>query len=171
MITELRGFFKCEVNVTTTTVNFENVDINFNKMVLYREDDDSTITIQDRRVVLEPVRTGDGFKVMIFILNEGEELEERIDWLIDEDYEIEEIDMSITNLLKNSPYEYSINYNIGEQIEKEVEIEVALPLKKAITYITSRMENNSLNNHIYEIMVENNDLIETINAIANIEVV
>lgn len=171
MITEQREFFKCEVNVVTTTVNFENVDINFNQMILYREDDDSTIVIKDRRVILEPVRTGDGFKVIIFILNEGDELEDRIDWLIDEDYEIETIDMTITNKLKNAPYEYSINYAIGEQVQKEVEVEVALPLKKAITYLTSRLENQNLNNHVYEIMIENNELIETINAIADIEVI
>lgn len=170
MITEVREFFKCEVNIVATTVNLENVEVKFNQMVLYREDDDSTIIVKDRKVILEPVRTGDGFKVVIFIQNEGEELVDRIDWLIDEDYEIEQIDLSIINLSKNSAYDYSINANIGEQIQKEVEIEVALPLKKAIDYISSTIENKGLTNHIYDVMIECDELVETINAIANIEV-
>ena len=170
MITEVRGFFKCEVNVVATSVNLENVGIEFKQMVLYREDDDSTITIKDRRVIIEPVRTGEGFKVTLFIQNEGDELEDRIDWLIDEDYEIETIDLSIQNLSKKTEYDYTINYNIGEQVEKEVEIEVALPLKKAVNYVTSSLD-KQLTNYIYDIMVGNEELVEMVNAVANIEVV
>lgn len=170
MVTEIRGFFKCEVNVVATTVNLENVGIEFESMVLYREDDDSTIEVKDRRVILEPVRTGDGFKVTIFIQNEGDELEDRIDWLIDEDYEIEVINLSIKNLSKNTEYDYVINQNIGEQVEKEVEIEVAIPLKKAINYVSASLD-KQLTNHVYDIMVGNEELVEFVNAVANIEVV
>lgn len=169
MITEVRDFFKVEVNVSIPTVNLENVEIDFNKMILYREDDDSTIIIEHRKVIFEPVRTSEGFKVIIFILNEGEEFDERIDYMIDEDYEIENIDISIKNVSKGTEYEYYINYNIGEQVHKEVEIEVALPLKNAISYIASSLDKN-LENHVYETINGNYELIELINNISNIDI-
>lgn len=171
MITEVRGFFKVEVKVKATTVNLENISIEFNKIVLYREEDDSAIVIEDRRVVTEPVRTSEGFNVVLYILNEGEEFEDRIDWLMDEDYEIETIDLTIKNISKNTDYDYELNYNIGEQINKEVEIEVSPSLNNAITYLSSRLENQELNNYIYNTMINNPDLIDVINDISNIKTI
>lgn len=171
MITEIREFFKCEVNVLSTTVNLENIGVEFKEMVLYREDDDSTITVKDRRVITEIVRTSEGFKIILFIQNEGDELEDRIDWLIDEDYEIETINLEIKNISKNTEYDYNINYNIGEQVEKEVEIEVSIPLKTAIQYITNSLESKEIQKHIYDVMVQDQELVEMVNSIANIQIV
>ena len=88
-ITEKRGFFQIQVIVSAATVNVDNIDINFNGITLYSEDEDKLIEIKGRRTVIEPERCSDGLRINLYILNEGDNPEERIDYLIDEDYEIE----------------------------------------------------------------------------------
>lgn len=172
MITESREFFKLEVLVKTVSVVLENVECKLNSIRLYQEDEDKTVTIngEDRDILFEPVRTTDGFKVHIFISNDGEELEERIDWMLDEDYEIEDIDMTITNISSNEEYEFSIQFHIGEQVEKEVEIEVNSTLKNSIKFITDNLNTNLSPNYIYDILKENHELTDFISIISDIDV-
>ena len=172
MITEIREFFKLEVLVKTVSVVLDNVECQLNSIRLYQEDEDKTVTIkgEDREVLFEKVRTTDGFKVNIFISNEGEELEERIDWMLDEDYEIEDIDMTIINASSSEEYEFAIQFHVGEQVEKEVEIEVNSNLKNSIQFISDNLTTNISPNYIYEIMNQNHELTDFISAISDIDV-
>ena len=172
MITEIREFFKLEVLVKAISINLDNVECHLNSITLYQEFEDKTITIKgsDREVLFEKVRTYDGFKVNIFITNDSEEYEERIDWLLDEDFEIEDIDMTITNASSKEEYEFAIQFQVGEQVVKEVEIELNSNLKNAINYISNNLTTNLSANHIYDIMSQNHDLTDFVSKISNIDV-
>lgn len=170
MLKEIREFFKCDVNVEATSVHPENVEIQFNKIVLYREDDDSCIEISDRKTVVEKIRTSNGLTIRLFILNESENVEERIDYLLDEDYEIEFIDLSIKHILKNTNYDYTINDNNAEQVKKEVDVELSEDLNKVLKYVTPS-SNKKIAQVIYPVIKDDTDFINTINSIINIEVV
>lgn len=171
VVTEQREFFKMEVNVTTPSVILENVEIAFDKIILYSEIDDKTIIITNRKAVFEKERTCEGFKVKVFILNEDDELEDRIDWLLEEEYEIEDLELKITSISNSKEFTYKINTLIGEQVVKTVEIELDPNLKKSLTFLSSYIEDNSLTNEIYSIVNASDDLKDIISEIADINTI
>lgn len=174
LATEKKDFYKLEVMVETTNVLLNNLEIKFNRMSLYSEYEDTEVNIlDDRKVVFEPERTIDGFRVKVFILNDSDNEEERIDYLIDEEYEIQELDLSIKNT-NGVVYEYSINMEVGEQVnQKEVEVELNPEMKNAISFISNYIENDvtEMCNKCFEILDKDDIAVKSINTISQIEII
>lgn len=166
---EIREFYYLEVKVKTPSVTIENIRVKFKEIVLSNGDD--TVTITNRRCVYNADRTTDGFRVKIYILNDTDDTSKRIDYLIDDDYEIETLGLDINSTSSNKTYEFEINENIGEQIKKKVDIEVSEEVQKCLTYISESLESEELVNFIYARVSKDEKMIKNINAIADIAVI
>lgn len=169
LATEVREFFKLEVRVLTESVILENVDVKFNSIILQNEEDD-VVEISNRRCIPVLDRTTDGFRCTILILNEGEKLEERIDYLIDEDYEIKHLDLTIKKKNNGKEFAYTVNHTIGEQLTKEVEVEISDEVRSVLEFLSISVGRKNCMNKIFEIVNKDADLTQKINTIASIEV-
>lgn len=174
MVKELRDFFKFEVNIKTASVNLNNVEVEFNSLTLYSEDEEETVVIKDRRVVFEKEKSPEGFKIIGFILNEGEVLEERIDCLLDEEYLITNIDLVIKD--KNKNYDYTLNKYSYMQVEgKEVEIEVSKEMQNALELLSKYsldefgLNQDRLSNNFFELLKDEEEFVQTLNLISKID--
>ena len=170
-IKEQRDFYKIQVIVSATTVNVDNIDIDFEGLDLYSEDEDKLVQIRNRRTIFEIERCSEGVKINIFILNEGENVDERIDYLIDEDYEIETAYISVKNKKTGKELKTTLNELIGEQVKKEVPVEIPDEAREAVDYILDSLTegNTSLDKTMYEIIVKSDDLIKSISKIMEID--
>lgn len=170
-ITEKRGFFKIQVIVPAMSINAENIKIDFKGINLYSEDEDNVKEIRNRRTIIETERCSEGLELNIFILNEGEDTSERIDYLMDEDYEIEDVFISVTHLRNGKEYETRFNDSIGEQIEKEVPIELPKELEDATNYIVDEITegNTDITNIVFETIKSSKSLQNYINAVMELE--
>lgn len=166
-ITEKKEVFYMEVAVSTATVNVENIKVNFNKMTLKSSEDEVTIT--DRKCYSEVIRTMEGFKVKLFIENDTDNDDERIDYLIDDDYEIVDLDLSIINdKFPSKKYEYIINDTIGEQLEKEVPVELDEDMEAGLRLACGYIDNKEVNNYVYELFAKNEDLLTQVRALSKV---
>ena len=167
LATEFREFFKLEVRVSSPSVIIDNIEVKFNSIILQNEDND-VIEIRNRRCIPILDRTTEGFKCTLFVLNEGNKLEERIDWLLDEDYEINFLDLTIRKKNTKEEFSYVVNKSIGEQLTKEVEVEVSEDVNNALEFLSISVSRKNCINEIYKIINEDNNLTEQINTIASI---
>lgn len=172
-IKERRDFFKLELIVETPSVILDNINVDFKGIELYSEDEENTIEIKNRRFVIEKSKTLEGFRVLLFILNEGEELEERIDYLFDEEYQITKLDLTIKD--KNKKYSYKINEDSFEQVEgKQVDIEISEEVTKSLDVLSRyALEDFGISSEaaaeiFYRNIKEDENLINTLNNVSNI---
>ena len=170
-IKEEREFYKIQVIVAAATVNIDNIDIDFKGLDLYSEDEDKLVKITNRRTIFETERCSEGVRINIFILNEGENLDERIDYLIDEDYEIETVYISVKNKKTGKELKTTLNDLIGEQIKKDVPVEIPDEAKEAVDYVLESLTegNFSLDTLLYESIVGSKELINSISKIMEID--
>lgn len=159
-ITEEREFYRTQVIVSAPTVNQDNINIEFNGLTLYSEDEDELISINNRKTIFEVERCSEGIKIDIFILNEGNDLKSRIDYLIDEDYGIHNFFIKVINKNTKRVLETRLNTLIGEQVTKSVPIELDEDTKESVDYVLDSLTegNLSLNKIIYETISQNNNL-------------
>lgn len=170
-IKETREFFQVQVIVKATSINEENLKIEFNGLNLYSEDEDKLVEIRNRRTVFEIDRCSEGLKIDIFILNEGTDPNERIDYLIDEDYEIEDIFIKVLNKKTNKEFSTKINSLIGEQVKKDVPIELAPELQETTDYLLTNLTegNESLSNLILDTIKDSKSLETYIRKVMELE--
>lgn len=169
-ITEKRGFFQIQVIVSAVTVNVDNIDINFNGITLYSEDEDKLIEIKGRRTVIEPERCSEGLRINLYILNEGDNPEERIDYLIDEDYEIETVDISVVHKKNGKVFPIRVNEKIGEQVMKEVPVEIPQELQDASDYVMENITegNESITGVVFDTIKKSKELQTFINKVMDV---
>lgn len=175
-IKERRDFFKLELRVETPSVILDNIKVDFKGIELYSEDEENTIEIKNRRFVVEKSKTLEGFRILLFILNEGEELEERIDYLFDEEYKINKLDLTIKD--KNKEYSsYKINEDSFEQVKgKQVDVEISEEVTKALDVLSRYaleyfgMSAESAADMFYDNIKKDEQLINTLNNVSNIAI-
>ena len=131
--------------------------------------DDEVVTreITDLYFDIWSLNDDNSYQIDLYLVDNNEL---SIGYLLDEDFEIEDIDMTITNASSKEEYEFAIQFQVGEQVEKEVEIELNSNLKNAINYISNNLTTNLSANHIYDIMSQNHDLTDFVSKISNIDV-
>lgn len=170
-IKETREFFQLQVIVKATSINEENLNIDFTGINLYSEEEDKLIEIRNRRTVIETERCSEGLRINLFILNEGDDSLSRIDYLIDEDYEIEDILIKVFHKKTGKEYQTKINDLIGEQIKKEVPIEISEDLQEASNYILDGLTdgNTSIGNLLFTTIKNSTSLQNYINKIMELE--
>lgn len=175
LATEIREFFYMLIKVSTPSVFPDNIGVKFNSLTMINEDEEEEVVISKRRINTKIERTTDGFRIKLYILNEGEEIKERIDYLFDEDYEIQNIDLDIYK--KDNPSfkytDYTIVDTVGEQLELEVPVEVSEECSNCLEYLTNGgidIEDASLPNVFYDIVKDDKNLIDKINQIAELPI-
>lgn len=169
-VTESREFFQIEVIIKATTINQDNINIDFKGLNLYSEDEDKLVEIRNRRTIFEFDRCSEGLKLDIFILNEDSDSTQRIDYLIDEDYEIEDILIEISHKKSGKKFDVRVNEQIGEQIKKEVPVELSQELQDSADYILDNLTegNQSLKSLLFETLRDSESLQTYINQMMEI---
>jgi len=171
-IMEKREFFELQAIVSATSINEDNIDIEFDGINLYNEDEDEEIKIRNRRTVFDIDRCSEGLKINIFILNEGNDLKSRIDYLIDEDFDVKDVLIKVKHKRTKKEYPIRINDLIGEQVTKEVPIELPPELETSTEFILDNLTegNQSLNSLIFETIRKSKSLQKTIETIVGVEI-
>ena len=169
-VTESREFFQVEVIIKATTINQDNINIDFKGLNLYSEDEDKLVEIRNRRTIFEFDRFSEGLKLDIFILNEDSDSTQRIDYLIDEDYEIEDILIEVSHKKSGKKFDVRVNEQIGEQIKKEVPVELSQELQDSADYILDNLTegNQSLKSLLFETLRDSESLQTYINQMMEI---
>ena len=169
-IMEKREFFKLQVIVPATSIHEDNIDIEFDGINLYSEDEE--IEIRNRRTVFDIDRCSEGLRINIFVLNEGNDLKSRIDYLIDEDFEVKDVLIKVKHKRTKKEYPIRVNGLIGEQVTKEVPIELPPELETSTEFILDNLTegNQSLNSLIFETIRKSKTLQKTIETIVGVEI-
>ena len=170
-IMEKREFFKLQVIVSATSIHEDNIDIEFDGINLYSEDEDNTIEIRNRRTIFDVDRCSEGLKIDIFILNEGNHLQSRIDYLIDEDFEVKDVFIKVKHKRTQKEYPIRVNTFIGEQVTKEVPIELPPELQNATEFILDNLTegNKSLSSLVFDTIRNSKTLQKSIESILEID--
>lgn len=170
-VKETRDFFRIQVIVSATSINEENIEIDFGGIDLYSNDEDDLIEIRNRRVVYDIDRCSEGLKIDIFILNEGDDIHSRIDYLMDEDYEIKKIYIHVRHKRTKKEYTVKVNSLIGEQVKKSVPVELSTELEKSVNYICDNITdgNSSIIDTIFDSIRKNEELQTFINTVKDLD--
>lgn len=139
MLTEKKDVYKVEVVIKTASVNLDNVEIKFNSLTMRNEDEEDEIVFAGRQYEVGRERCSDGVKASIYIVNDGTTVQERMDWLIDEEYLISSINIEATKISTGETLEYELISPFGEQTVREMKIAVSDKLEKTVTFFTDRL--------------------------------
>lgn len=98
---KLQNYFKITLKVDKQiSVSLaKNIVVNFSKIKMYSEEEDRFIEIKDRKFIFSFDKKNPSI-VYLYIQNDGTEINDRIDYLLDEDWKIDTLFASI--ILKNS---------------------------------------------------------------------
>lgn len=165
-----KDVFKVILIAKASSINIDNIDITFKSLTMKNEDDEEVI-IQDRQFDVFKERCSDGIKISLFIVNDGNKLEDRIDWLIDEEYIISSIDaeLKIISTGKILEFEYE---DSGVQTTREMKVIVAESLEVSSEYLINRLTegNAPLGDIIFKELETSEDMQKIIQNIANIPI-
>lgn len=102
---------KCELKAKPSIIT-QNIHIQFNSISLYNQSEDKRITIKNRNIVYMFFINEDVINFNLYIENKGGE--NRIDYLIDEEYEIEQLNLSISQIDSEYNYDHKIVSECGQ---------------------------------------------------------
>lgn len=119
-----------------TTSWTDNIAVDFTgvKMVGVEEDE---IIITGRKHEIELEQAGGGnVRATIYIQNDGTQLQERIDALLDEEYAIEPM-VSIRTISNSKPLSCTVDYRRSEQTIRAMPIDMAPGVQDVVEYLSS----------------------------------
>lgn len=165
-----KDVYKVVLIAKSSSVNIDNIEVVFKSLTMKNEDDEEII-IKDRQYDVFKERCSDGIKISLYIVNDASVLEERIDWLMDEEYYIDSIDINIHTISSGNNLEFEFN-NYGEQTTREMKVIVAESLEVSSEYLINRLTegNNSLGDVVFKQLESSEDMQKIIQNIANIPV-
>lgn len=99
---KLENYFKIKLEVQNV-FNINNVDIKFNQIIMKSEEELNPIIIKNRKFVFTIDKSVSNV-VFIYIQNDGNQIEERIDYLLDEEWEIQNLDITILEQNMKLPF-------------------------------------------------------------------
>ena len=171
-MTTVKPCYQVEVVVKVPSINLDNLEIKFNSSTLYNEDEEDTIEISGRQYSIYKERCSEGVKVNLYIVNDGEDIRSRIDYLIDEEYYISSIDVEAKKISTEEILEVGLVSQYGEQTEHEISLDIDPKLEKSVSYLTDRLTegNTALKGFIFNQLEEDETFQEIINQIVNIPV-
>ena len=132
-----KDVYKVVLIAKSSSVNIDNIEVVFKSLTMKNEDDEEII-IKDRQYDVFKERCSDGIKISLYIVNDASVLEERIDWLMDEEYYIDSIDIDIHTISSGNNLEFEFN-NYGEQTTREMKVIVAESLEVSSEYLINRV--------------------------------
>ena len=95
MLTENKEVFKIQLVAKVASVILENIKVKLNSVTMTNEDGD-VLEFKDRAYDVYKERCSDGVNIFLYIVNDGTEIQDRMDWLIGEEYYISNVNAEIT---------------------------------------------------------------------------
>lgn len=169
MITELKEVFKIQIIVKVASINMDNIDVKLNSITMKNEDNDEVV-FKDRQWDLSKERCSEGVKISLYIVNDGNTIQDRMDWLVGEEFVISKVDAEVTTCSTGEILEYEIVDPYGEQTTREIKIQVSETLETATSYLVDRLTegNQSLKSLIFKTLEEDEYMQNVIKQIASI---
>lgn len=164
--------YKVELLVNVASVNLDNIDVKFNSLSMYNEDEDNTIQFSGREYNVSKERHNDGILVKIYIVNDSEVLTERMDCLVDEEYYISNVDANITKISTGEILSYTLVSPYGEQTNRDFELVLRPELGEVYDYLADFLTegNKELKDIIFKTLDENTDLVDYLKTIKDIPI-
>ena len=130
-----RDVYLLVLNATTPSFA-ENVDVKFTGVRMTSVDGD-VVEINNRQHEIMVEQAGGGnLKITIAIVNECEVVEERIDYMLEEEYEIEPI-VEVFTKSNHNLIAWSLNLRDSYQTKRMMEMDMNPDVKEAVSFITS----------------------------------
>lgn len=131
----LRDVFQIVLDIPTNSYA-ENIRAKFNGVELTSLEG-NIITINNRTydIVVEQVGGGK-CKAFIYVVNDGDEIEDRIDFMMEEEYEMKPLVEFVTKS-SNSTLPWTIDYRQTMQTSRMMDMDMTPDVKDAIGYLTS----------------------------------
>lgn len=148
---EVKDVYEIELLAKTSSINLDNIDFKLNSVEMENEDEDVKV-FTDRAYSTFKERCSDGVKIHLYVVNDGTAIEERMDYLIDEEYIISKVDAEIKSLSTGDVIEYELVSGYGTQTKKEVDIVVDPLLEEVNTYLVNNLTegNESLRTLLFQ---------------------
>lgn len=135
MMRVVRDVFQLALDIPTNSFA-ENVRVKFHGVKMTSVDGDEVV-IKNRpfEVVIEQ---GGNAKVraFIYIVNDGTEIEERIDAMLEEEYEITPL-VDISTISNGTVLSGTVNYRNSYQTQREMPVEMAAGVQETVEFLTS----------------------------------
>lgn len=145
---EVKDVYALELVAKTSSINLDNIDFKLNSIEMENEDEDVKV-FTDRAYSIYKERCSDGVKITLYVVNDGTSIDERMDYLIDEEYVVSKVNAVIKSLSTGTDIEYELLNNYGTQTKREVDI-VVDPLLEEV------------NNFLVENLTEGNECLHTL---------
>ena len=110
--------------------------------------------------------------IFLYIVNDGTEIQDRMDWLIGEEYYISNVDAEVTLNSTGESVEYELVNPYGEQTTREMKIQVSEDLEIATNYLVDRLTegNQGLKDLFFKALKDDEYMQKTIVAITKLPI-
>lgn len=135
---EIKDVYALELLVKTSSINLDNIDFVLKSIEMENEDEDVK-TFTDRAYSISKERCSDGVKITLYIVNDGTSIDERLDYLVDEEYVVSKVNAEIKTKSTEVALEYELLNNYGTQTRKEVDIVVDPLLEEVNNYLVNNL--------------------------------
>lgn len=171
MLTEKKEVFKIQLVAKVASVILENINVKLNSVTM-SNDDGEVLEFKDRVYDVSKERCSDGVNISIYIVNDGTEIQDRMDWLIGEEYYISNVDAEITLNSTGESVEYELVNPYGEQTTRDMKIQVSEDLEIATNYLVDRLTegNQGLKELFFKALKDDEYMQKTIVAITNLPI-
>ena len=171
MLTEKKEVFKIQLVAKVASVILENINVKLNSVTM-SNDDGEVLEFKDRVYDVSKERCSDGVNISIYIVNDGTEIQDRMDWLIGEEYYISNVDAEVTLNSTGESVEYELVNPYGEQTTREMKIQVSEDLEIATNYLVDRLTegNQGLKDLFFKALKDDEYMQKTIVAITKLPI-
>lgn len=171
MLTEKKEVFKIQLVAKVASVILENINVKLNSVTM-SNDDGEVLEFKDRVYDVSKERCSDGVNISIYIVNDGTEIQDRMDWLIGEEYYISNVDAEITLNSTGESVEYELVNPYGEQTTRDMKIQVSEDLEIATNYLVDRLTegNQGLKDLFFKALKDDEYMQKTIVAITKLPI-
>lgn len=171
MLTEKKEVFKIQLVAKVASVILENINVKLNSVTM-SNDDGEVLEFKDRVYDVSKERCSDGVNISIYIVNDGTEIQDRMDWLIGEEYYISNVDAEITLNSTGESVEYELVNPYGEQTTRDMKIQVSEDLEIATNYLVDRLTkgNQGLKELFFKTLKDDEYMQKTIVAITKLPI-
>lgn len=135
---EVKAVFSIDIVAKVASINLDDIKVNL-KSVTMQNEDEEVIEFKDRPWDYVKERCSDGVKITLYIVNDGNTLQERMDWLLDEEYVVSSVDAEIIKESTGSVLDYELLSEYGTQTTKEINIVEDPALESALNYMFDRL--------------------------------
>lgn len=171
MLTEKKEVFKIQLVAKVASVILENINVKLNSVTM-SNDDGEVLEFKNRTYDVSKERCSDGVNIFLYIVNDGTEIQDRMDWLIGEEYYISNVDAEVTLNSTGESVEYELVNPYGEQTTREMKIQVSEDLEIATNYLVDRLTegNQGLKDLFFKALKDDEYMQKTIVAITKLPI-